>query len=85
MFFTKRHRLDYRDNRASGTSFARRFLSPLLLLGSCLTPKEWLVFSEGESLGGHLWAGVIGGPFFLIFLFAQVDNLGEGLIIMDVD
>lgn len=34
-----RHRLDYRDNGASGTSLTRRFLLPLLLPGFCLTPK----------------------------------------------
>lgn len=71
--------MDCRDNGASGTSFARRFLSPLLLPGSCLTPKR-LVSQKGSLRGGRLWAGVVDDIlFFTPFLFAQVDHFGEGL------
>lgn len=75
--------MDYRDNGASGTSFARRFLSPLLLPGSCLTPK-WPASQKESIRSRRLWAGVVGGILSFPFSFSPSRSFWEERL-MDID
>ena len=64
----ERHRLDYRDNGASGT-LPTRFLSPLLLPGSSLTPSDDWCSQKGSLGEGGLYRQKWLVAFFCFFLF----------------